>query len=290
MLLPRFDYHMPMTLAEACSILETYGDEARVLAGGTDLLVDLKTGSIRAKHLVSLERLELSGVTQEQERIRIGSRSTVADLLSEDVVQRHLQPLMDGARSLGSPQIRNRATIGGNLCSARPAADLIPPLLVLDAEVYLSGPKGDRAMTLDAFILGPGRTALAPGEILEQIVVDLPRAAGGGAYLKLGVRRAMEIARVGVAVFLSLEEDGKTIRIARIALGAVGPRPIRALNAERVLTGSRADARTWEEAARTAVEHAAPRTCHEFKCKAVAVLTRRALEQAWRKAVGNGHA
>ncbi len=270
--------------------METYGDGARVLAGGTDLLVGLKTGSIRAEHLVSLDRLDLSGVTKEQGRIRIGSRMTVADLLSEDSVQSHLQPLMDGARSLGSPQIRNRATVGGNLCSARPAADLIPPLLVLDAEVHLSGPKGDRAMTLDAFILGPGRTALAPGEILKQIVMDLPPAAGGGSYLKLGVRRAMEIARVGVAVFLSLEEDGRTIRIARIALGAVGPRPIRALKAERVLTGSRADARTWEEAARTAVEHAAPRTCHEFKCEAVAVLTRRALEQAWRKAVGSGHA
>ncbi len=287
MLLPKFEYHRPGELAQALELLAELGPEARPLAGGTDLLVNLKYKREQPAHLVSLEDLEeLRQMSQQNGAIRLGAGLRVAHLAGGPEACRGLKALVEGAASLGSPQIRNRATMGGNLCSARPAADLVPPLLVWNARLVLQSQKAERQVDLDRFLQGPGLTLIQPDELLTAVVVDQPPPASGSAFLKLGVRRAMEIARVNAAASLVLDDDGRTIVRARVALGAVGPRARLSARAREVLEGQVASEELFARAGQAAVEDASPRTCHEFKCQAVSVLTRRCLLAAWEQARG----
>ncbi len=287
MLLPKFEYHRPAELARALEILAELGPQARPLAGGTDLLVNLKYKRERPAHLVSLEDLaELRQLNQDNGTIHLGAGLRVAHLAGGPQACRGLKALVEGAASLGSPQIRNRATMGGNLCSARPAADLVPPLLVLGARLVLQGREQERRVELDQFLQGPGQTLIQPHELLTAVVVEKPPPGSGSAFSKLGIRRAMEIARVNAAASLVLDDDGRTIARARVALGAVGPRARLSERAREVLEGQTASEDLFARAGQAAVEDASPRTCHQFKCQAVSVLTRRCLLAAWEQARG----
>lgn len=286
MLLPRFEYHQPSDLGEACQILADLGDSAAVLAGGTDLLVNLKNHKESPGHLVALSQLDQLKKISRNGSISIGSGVSAATLASGPKAVASLGGLIQSAASLGSPQIRNRATLGGNICSARSAADLIPPLLVLDAKLVLQSSKGEREIYLNEFLLSNASTTLAAGELLTAIKLAVPAEGSGSAFMKLGQRRAMEIARVNAAASLTLADDGKTIHSARVALGAVGPRALLSPKAEEMLKGQIASEELFAQAGQAAVEDASPRTCHEFKCEVVSVLTRRCLMQSWLQARG----
>jgi CO/xanthine dehydrogenase FAD-binding subunit len=226
-----FQYHRPSTLAEASRLLvEIPG--ARILAGGTDLLVKMRDGKLRPPALISLRDIAgLSGI-ELGERIRLGALTLVGDLVRSAELARACPALVFAARQLGSAQIRNLATVGGNLCNASPCADLAPPLLVHDARVRIAGPGGERELPLDDFFLSPGETRLGPGELLTEVSFAPPPAESRARFDKRG-RTAMDIAIASIAVRLELEGDHA--RRARVAAGSVGPRPLRLAGVEAVL-------------------------------------------------------
>lgn len=231
----------PRTVAEALASLA--GDPtARPLAGGTDLLVAFREKGLRCDTAVDLKNIpELHGIEQKDGILRLGATTTVHELAGATLVTAILPPLAEAAGLLGSYQLRQRATVGGNLCNASPAADTACPLLVGDARAVLAGPDGQRTVPLNQFLLGPGKTALRRGEILVAVECPVPGAAApglryAGAYIKLGPRRAMDIAIVNVAVLLGIAADG-TCQDARIALGSVGPTAYRVPSAEAALVG-----------------------------------------------------
>jgi CO/xanthine dehydrogenase FAD-binding subunit len=285
MLLPKFDYHAPTTLEEACSLLGHYGDKAKCLAGGTDLLVNLKKKLLAPEQMISLNRIEgLSEASDQKESgLSIGPLCTAAYLAGSGLIQGKSPILGQGAGRLGSPLIRNRATIGGNLVTARPASDLAPPLLVLGAALVLKGPKGERTLSLEEFILGPGQTAIRSDEILSRILIPPVEGLCAGSYLKLGTRKTLEISLVNVASFLGITPDG-TIQEARVALGAVGPTPLLSNSAAKTLKGIKPKNENdpvFKEAARAAAQDAKPITDHrgsaEYRRAMVEVLALRTL-------------
>jgi CO/xanthine dehydrogenase FAD-binding subunit len=288
MLLPRFEYDEPKSLEEACELMASFGAKAKVLAGGTDLLVNMKKKILAPAHVVSLGRVEpLKTLEASNGSIRIGALMTAAEAQG---VKKSLSALARGASSLGSPLIRNLATIGGNLASARPAADFPPPLMAYGAEVLLRKKGGERKVPLDAFFKGPGMTVVEPDEILAEIVVPKPPSGSGAGYMKLGVRKTLEISIVNVAAFLSLDAGG-VIRTARVVLGAVAPTPIRAPSAETVLVGQKPSLGVFAKAGDAAAGDSRPiddfRGSAEYRREMVKVLTRRALQVAWDEARGS---
>ena len=287
MLLPRFEYHEPPGMEEACRLMGDLGEEARPLAGGTDLLVNMKKRLISPGHLVSLGRIEELHMTGPANGgFRIGACLTAAELAESTDIRKDYPALADGASRLGSPLIRNLATLAGNLVSARPAADLPPPLMAYGAQVRLKGASGERTLPLEDFFQGPGVTVAAPGEILESVLLEPRPERSGAAYLKMGVRQTLEISIVNAAAYLALEGD--KIQTARVVLGAVGPTPIRAPFAEKALVGESPSAELFAKAAAEAARDAKPiddfRASAEYRRDMVSVLTRRALETALERA------
>ncbi len=285
MLLPRFDYHSPSTLAEACQILGKYRDGARLLAGGTDLLVNMKHKLLSPAHVVSLDRVpELGEIAKTKAGVSIGPLVTASELAQSRSLKNGLSALASGAGKLGSPLIRNRATIGGNLVTARPASDMGPPLLALGARVVLSSEDGQREVSLDDFFLGPGQTVIADNEVLSGAFIPRPEPGTGSSYVKLTLRQTLEIAIVNVAAAITLGSKGNKIKSARVVLSAVAPTPIRSPKAEKVLVGATAGEKTFAQAAEAAVKDAKPITDYrgsaEYRKLMVEVLTRRALHQA----------
>lgn len=289
MLLPKFEYHEPKTLTEAGEILRAVGPDASILAGGTDLLVNMKRGKTAPKHVVCLSRIEeLKKTAKEQEALTIGACLTVAGLREVEQVGADFKGVYEAAGSLGSPLIRNLATAGGNIVTARPAADLPPPLIAYGADIKLMKENGERILPLEEFFKGPGETAIEPGEILCSIVLKEPPLYSGGGYEKLGIRRSLEISVVNVAAFLALDGPSGAINEARIVLGAVAPRPIRSPSAEGALIGQEPDERLFQEAGQKAAEDARPiddfRASAEYRREMVKTLTKRALRRAYEEA------
>lgn len=286
-MLKNFDYYAPATIEEAVTLLGREG--ARAVAGGTDLVIHIRAGIASPTSLVDLAGLGLSYIRVEAGRIKIGATTTVAELLAAGAVRDNLACLLEAAEAFGSVQTRNLATLGGNLCSAVPSADLAPPLLVLDAQARIAGPNGDRILALDHFFSGPKKTVLAAGEILTEIEVPLPTARAGTSFLKLGRRQAMTLAVVNVAALIALAEDGQTVEKVRIALGAVAPIPLRARQAESMLQGEQMSESLIEAAASTAAAEIAPisdlRATAAYRRDVSQVLVKRALLEAWRRAV-----
>lgn len=279
----QFEYHEPGTLAEASDLLTGLGEGTFLLAGGTDLLVEIRERLRRVHHLVNIKRItDLDAVTLDGEGLRFGALVTAGTLERNPEVARLYPNLWAGLRSLGSIQVRNRATVVGNICRASPSADTIPPLVADGAEIETWAPNGGRRIALADFFTGPGRSVLAPGEIATGIRVPPPATGSGRAYIKHGRRKAMELATVGVAVSLDTA-DGRCTA-ARIALGAVGPTVLRAPGAEAILTGSRLDAGIVAAAAEQAMLECTPisnvRSSATYRRDMVGVLTRRAVTLA----------
>lgn len=251
----RFTYMVPKSLDEAISMHMTHGERARYIAGGTDILIKIKEKKVFPDYLISLKRIlspDRPLFNTESGELYIGAFVTHRRIETSKRVQVRYPILHDAVKNIGSVQIRNVATIGGNLVNAVPSADGAAPLIALDARVNVHGPKGERSMDLLRFFLGPGQCDLEPGEILTEIVVPplLPRT--GSAYVKFGRREAMELPLLGVGVVLSLEDDLTTCARARIALGVAAPTPMRPFEAENFLQGKPINDQTLEEAGKIA--------------------------------------
>lgn len=252
-----FEYHRPASLAEACTLLRELGSKAQALAGGTDLLVDVRRGALRPSHLVSLAGVaELRGITLEGDEITIGGGTTPAELETSASVREGRPELLDAVRVFGTPQVRHRATVAGSLCTAASCGDLAPLLMVLDARVQLASAEGHRDLPLTEFFRGHRDTALRPGEVLVRVALRVRRAGEGAAYRAFGQRAANFITVAGVAAFLRLEQ-GRCAE-ARVALGAVAPTPVRVPAAEALLAGRPLDRAAVAAAVRAARAHAAP--------------------------------
>ena len=292
MLLPSFDYYEPASLDEACTKLSGLGDEGKILAGGTDLLVNMKKKIVAPRNLISLRRVPgLNHIDSSEERVVIGCKVTASDVAESPVVKGFFPMLAEGAGSLGSPLIRNRATIAGNIISARPAADTLPSLIALEAKVVLKRKPGERTLQVGDLIKGPGETDLRADEILTSIIIDKMPPYSGGAYIKLGQRNALEIGIVNVASLLVLDSENGAVRKARIVMGAVGPTPLRALKAEKYLMGQMPKENIFGRAGEIAAEECRPITDHrasaEYRRWMVASLTKRTLLQALGRAKEN---
>ncbi len=245
----------------------------------------MKKKLLRPPHLVSVRRIpELSRLERANGALWIGAGVTVTDIAASDAVAKAAGALGQGARSLGTPLIRNLATIGGNLGSARPAADLPPSLLVYGAELVLTSAGGERRMPAAAFFKGPGLTAAREDELITGIVIEIPQGYFGAGYLNLGVRKAQDCNIVNAASFLELDEKAECIRTVRIALGSVGPTPLRAWSGESVLVGQKPSEALFELAADAATRDCTPildfRGSAGYRRAMVGVLTRRTLAMA----------
>jgi CO/xanthine dehydrogenase FAD-binding subunit len=286
----RFDLVLPTSVEECIRTLAERGPEAKLVAGGTDLLPQLKNGVVRTACVI-----DLSGVGQlgtlggvDGAGLRIGASVTARALERDPGVRATYPAIAESGALVGSVQIRNLATLGGNLCNAAPSADMAAPLLALDAEAVIAGPSGTRRIPFASFFLGVRRTVLAPDELLVEIVVPHPGPRSGGNYRRHTPRRELDIAVVGVASQLALS-NGVCAK-ARIALAAVAPTPVRATAAERALEGQPVTPELIERAATLAVEAGQPisdqRGSADFRRHLIRVLTRRTLTTALARAGG----
>lgn len=282
----RFEVVQADSVEDCLRALAAHGREAKLLAGGTDLLPQLKNGMLAPRYVVDLSRVTRLRTLDVHDGLRVGAAVTARELELNQAVQTRYPALAESGALVGSVQVRNLATVGGNLCNAAPSADMAPPLLALEAEAVIAGPRGERRVPLSAFFADMRRTVLAPDELLLELVIPAPAPRSGGRYLRHTPRRELDIAVVGVASQLSLS-DGICAR-ARIALAAVAPIPLRATAAEQALEGRPLTAELIEEAAGLAAEAARPisdqRGSAEFRRHLVRVLTRRTLTSALARA------
>ncbi len=276
-----FQYHAPNSLTEALTLLHRHGKNANVLAGGTDLLVQTKRRVaeprfvISAKKLPNLDYIEQIGT----DGLKIGAFATLTAVLENPFACRAARFLSSVAKRMAGPAIRNTATVGGNLCNASPAADMSAGLIALGASAVMASEAQERAMPVEAFFLGPGKSARKPDEMLVR--VDVPDAGRRFCdYQRLSVRKAIDIAIVGVAVSAQISEAGYASDL-RIALGAVAPIPLRAKQAETIVEGQPFSEEMVREAAAMAASESSPitdvRASADYRRDMVAVLTRRAL-------------
>lgn len=280
----RFDYVAPQTVEEALELKDRWREGAAFLAGGTNLIVELRAQKIKPKIVIDLSGLrELDYIREADGRIHIGSVVTVTDLLHSDLLSQSGPVLCQAARRFATPLVRNQATVGGNLANASPAADTAVPLLALEAEAELiSKKRGRRQVALADFFLGPQQTIVESDELVADISFPAMREGMKGVYIKLGRRNAMAISVVSVAVVLTWEGDH--CRQARIALGAVAPTPIRASDSEVMLERERLSPALLERCGKAAAAATSPiddiRASAQYRRAMSAVLVRRALAQA----------
>jgi carbon-monoxide dehydrogenase medium subunit len=285
--LPKFEYHAPTSIQEVIECLVQYGDKAKVFAGGTDLLVSMKKRETLPEHLVNLKGIEgLKGIKyDDKEGLRVGSLVTIGDIERSQIVREKFRTLYDAVTVMAAPQVRNLGTIGGNLCSAAPSADTAPPLIAVGAWVRLVGSRGERSIQVELLFKGPGESVINTDEILVEVLIPKPPRNSAGAYFKLMRRNSMDLALAGAAVFLRLNDGRRVCEEARIALGAVAPTPMRALNAEHALVGKEANEDVAAKAAKAASEEARPitdiRASKEYRKAMVGVLTKRAILEAF---------
>lgn len=284
-----FTFHRPRSLTEVLELLEGLGEGTVLLAGGTDLLVQIERQKVAPKHVVSLQ--DVTGLTEIRSDctgLHVGAMVTHREIEKSLRFRGSLAALSEACATVGGVQVRNLGTLGGNLVNASPAADTPPALLCLDATVTVVGRAGERELPLDRFFLGYRRTALQPGEVLTAIHIPPVQPRTATAFLKLGRRKAMEISVACTAIRLTLAEDGCTIREARVALGAVAPTAVRSCEAESVLSGRRADEALFQEAGRAAAVEAQPiddlRASADYRRKVTAVLVARALMACLKRA------
>ena len=283
MFVPEFEYHRPKTVPEACSLLASLDGEAAPLAGGTEIVPELKNGDRRFDHLVALSGIHaLRDIDASGEELVIGSMATPRELARSDRVLEHWYEIAEVTTVFAATQVGNRATVGGNLATAVPSADFPPILIALRASCTIVGPDASRSVPVEDVFLGPRKSILRTGELITEIRVP-PKPPGTGAmYLKLGLRDASVCAVAGVAAAVTLE-DG-VCRSARIVLGAVAPEPLLAVRASKSLEGLALGPAAMAEAARIASEECAPisdiRGSAEYRRDLVGALTARALEGA----------
>lgn len=277
-----FAYHRPGSVKEALAILKRGKGKIRPMAGGTDLMVQWKSGKRPLDGVVDLKGLgALAGIKAAKGAVTIGPLTTLAEIADSAVLRKKIPILTATASLMGSPQVRNRATVGGNLANAAPSADMAPPLVALDAKVQIIGQRSRKTVFLCDFFLGPGETALGADALLGAITVPLPKRGTRVAYHPLTLREAMDISIVSAAVAVRIER--RKVVHARIVLGAVAPVPLRAREAEAVLLGSSGTPEDARAAAAKAAGEARPitdqRGSKAYRRDMVSVVVERALTE-----------
>ncbi len=278
-----FSYHAPLTLETTFDLLERYGADARIMAGGTDLLVRIKTGRIAPRAVIDIKHIAdlNASVVLAKDRVEIGSLALMADLQNDPILKRHFLALLEAAASVGSVQIRNRATLAGNLCNASPAADTAPALLIYNALVNLASRKGLRALPLRQFILGPGKTALEAGELVSSITIPLPAADQAAVFSRLTRRKGVDLATINLCcqVFKS--------GLVRFAIGAAAPVPFLVEETSGRLVDPSLDPEIKDQLLRGLMESAAPisdvRASRDYRQAMLVVLARRALAESLKR-------
>lgn len=283
-----FEYVACSTVPEVLDCLARYRDKAKILAGGTDLLVKMKTGGPSCEYLIAIKDVtELRYLRAGAASLNIGALTSLAEIQASGIVKERYSALFEAVRSMAAPAVRNMGTIGGNLGNASPAADTAPPLLVFDAALTLAGKRGERTLPLAEFFIGPGQTVLAADELITDIRLTAPAADTGSSFLKLG-RVAADIAKINVAVLL--ERDGDACRRCRIAFGSVGPTPLRLPAVEAMLAGRQVTAALLMAAAQSAADLIKPiddrRSTGSYRRQVSGVMLEEALAAAWRRAGG----
>ncbi len=255
---PTFRYAVPRTVRDAIATLHQAGErglQAKVLAGGTDLMVRLRGKEIVPDLIVDISKIpSLQRIERMGNEIRIGSLVTHARLATSDLVREYTGVLSEAAKNVGSPQIRNLGTLGGNIVNASPAADTIPALVILDAKLVLKGPRGERTLSITDFFTGPYKTIIAPDELLTDIVVPLPPPSGRAVFLKLARRKAVAIARMNLACMLYYNRQREVFEWVRLCVGSSTPRPVRMTQAEEALTGRPFSREVLQSAGQAAAE------------------------------------
>jgi CO/xanthine dehydrogenase FAD-binding subunit len=276
-----FEYCRPHSIAEAVALLAEHGAGARVLAGGTDLVIGLRNQEIRPTAVIDLKRIpELSpGIRREDGGLIISATTVMTDIEHDEAVRQHFPALAEAASTVGSVQIRNRATMVGNICNASPAADTAPPLLVYDASAVAVGSGGTRRIPLDDFFVRSGQTTLQPGELVTGLEVPFPTARTAAAYTRMTRRRGTDLA--SITLCCGVDEN----RITRLAYGSVGPRPVLVIDDSGVLVDPDApdEAKTPILAEMLAGASPSPRSMRagpEYRLAMLPVLARRALQTA----------
>lgn len=280
-----FDFYQPTTLAEASRLLKDNGPGGRFLAGGTDLVIAMKEKGLIPKYVVDLKKVPgLSGIRENADgSITIGALTTMRAIETDSLLNKKYPFLCQSAAEVGSIQIRNRATVGGNMANATPSADVAPSLMALNATAKISDSGGKRIVPLEKFFRGPGQSIMSPEEILTEITIPKTSPELVGEYIKFSPRDMMDLAYIGVAVAYNLGRDKKCDRV-RIVLGAVAPTPIRANNSEALLEGKvlteELAAKVGDEAARESKPISDVRSSADYRRAMVGVMTKRALLNA----------
>jgi CO/xanthine dehydrogenase FAD-binding subunit len=284
--LQAIEYASPQSVDEVVSLLQQKGDQARVMSGGTDLLVALREGRRKAELVIDIKRLpETSELSFDpQKGLTLGAAVPCYRIYDNKQIAAAYPGLIDSATLIGGVQIQGRASIGGNLCNASPAADSIPSLIAHAAICNIAGPNGRRTLPVEEFCVGPGRNALQPGEFLVSLSIPAPKLGFGAAYLRFIPRNEMDIAVVGAGAAVQLDASGTKFESARIALGAVAPTPLYVAEAGAALAGQPVNAESIARAAQIAQAAARPitdmRGTAEYRKHMAGVLTRRVLEKA----------
>jgi CO/xanthine dehydrogenase FAD-binding subunit len=282
-------YFQPETVSDAVSLLASYGERAKILAGGTDLLVLMRSRILRPECIIDITRVpELDYISyRDEDGLRIGALATLRAVELSKVVKDRYHALYEAVQQMGSTQVKNMGTVVGNLCRASPAADTAPPLLVLEAKVRIAGPVETRIVPLESFFIGPGQTVLQHYEMVTEIVVPELPAGTGMAFLR-ATRVAADLAQVNVASAVTVKDGA--CEDARIALGGVAPTPIRARKAEEVLKGEKLGDSVVQRAAETAAAETRPiddvRSTAEYRKELSKVLVRRAIRLSKERAQG----
>ena len=281
----RFNYLEPKTTQEAIALLVKHGEQARVIAGGTDLLIQVRNKAINPEPVIDIGYIPgLDYIDYDDNQgLRIGALTTIRALETSATLQQRYPVISQAASQLGSFAIRNVATIGGNLCNAAPSAETAPALIALSARAIIIGPDGERLVPLEDFFTGPGTTVLEKGELLAEIQLPVLPPDTRGAYLKYSIRGVIDLAIVGVAVVVT-SGLGEVCEDIKIVLGAVAPTPIRARHAEAVLKGKRFGEAVINQSAEAASDEARPvsdvRASAQYRREMVKMLTRRTIEEA----------
>jgi carbon-monoxide dehydrogenase medium subunit len=289
--LHEFSYEAPTTVDQAVKLLSSDGDTARVICGGTDLLIQMRNAVRKPRLLVDVKNIrEMRDISYDAKAgLRLGAAVPCIEIYESEVMHRHYPGLTEAAHLIGSLQIQSRASIGGNLCNASPAADTSPALLAVGAIAKIVGPKGTREVAVDKFFTGPGQSVLQPGEMVTQILIPPPGPHTSDRYIRMIPRNEMDIAIVGAGASVTL--DGDKVSAVRIGLGAVAPTPVLAPKAAEYVIGKKLDEKTAERAGELARESAVPiddmRGTAEYRVHVIGVLTRRALLGAAERASKN---
>ncbi len=274
-----FDYFEPQTVDEAVSLLIQYGEAAKIIAGGTDLVIRMMMGTRRPKYLINIKTIPGLDYIDCGDEIRIGAATTFRAMVTSPQLNTKCPAIVEVAKQFASITIANMATLGGNLCNASPAADTAAPLITLSARAKITGPDGSRTVPVEDFFLGPGSTVLKPNEILTEVQMPVPSADTKWAYIKYGIRSVSDLAIVSVTTLVNIENGIFTD--ARIALGAVDPTPMRAREVEKALKGKDAIEENIDKAASLVKEQCCPisdvRATAEYRTQMSYVLTKRAL-------------